>query len=71
MTLTTEGSSSASRTYPEATTRVGGRDRPHRVELVANGLWRVDWRSGMVSTYQRDPRLALSLVYEPRRRAGQ
>ena len=52
--------------YPELVTRVGGRDRPCRVERLANGLWRVDWRSGAVSSYERDPRLDLSLGYEPK-----
>ncbi len=56
--------------YPELVTRIGGRDRPRRVELVSNGLWRVDWRSGAVSSYERDPRLDLSLGHEPRPVAG-
>jgi hypothetical protein len=59
---------SDSRTYPELTTRAGPRDRALRVECVAAGWWEVEWRSGRVTTYDRDPRDHLSLGYEPKRR---
>jgi hypothetical protein len=59
---------SDSRTYPELTTRAGPRDRALRLERLAAGWWEVEWRSGQITTYDRDPRDHLSLGYEPRRR---
>jgi hypothetical protein len=55
-------------TYPELATRAGLRDRALRVEPLAAGWWEVEWRSGRITTYDRDPRDHLSLGYEPRRR---
>lgn len=53
--------------YPVAITRAGVPGRPRRCELLANGCWRVDWISGLVTTYDRDPRGHLALGYEPAR----
>ena len=36
------------------------RERPISVERLRNGLWRVHYGSGLVRTYDRDPRPALS-----------
>jgi hypothetical protein len=56
-------------TYPVCITRPGGRDRPRRVERLANGYWRVDWVSQLVTLYNGDPRHHLALGYEPERRS--
>jgi hypothetical protein len=56
---------SESRTYPELTTRAGPRDRPLSVDRSSGGWWEVEWRSGRMTTYDRDPRDHLALGYEP------
>lgn len=55
--------------YPVCITRGGGRDRPRRVERLQNGLWRVDWISGIVTLYDNCPRGSLILGHEPERRS--
>ena len=51
--------------YPELSTRLGMRDRPLLVEHTSSGPWRVQWRSGRATAYERDPRTDLGLGYEP------
>jgi hypothetical protein len=51
--------------YPVVLMSNGGRGRPHRAELLPNGLWRVEWIGGLASWYWRDPRAHLKLGYEP------
>jgi len=53
--------------YPDAITQFGARDRPWRVEPLPDGVWRVEWRSGVVTSYVRDPRPELQIGYEPGR----
>lgn len=50
-------------------TIAGGSGHPRQVELLPNGLWRVDWRGGLVSLYEHDPRPAFASGYEPPERA--
>jgi hypothetical protein len=52
--------------YPMVLMCDGGRGRPRSVELLPNGLWRVDWIGGLMSRYRGDPREHLRLGYEPR-----
>jgi hypothetical protein len=56
----------SARCYPELTTRGWLRDRPFCVELLANNVWQVRWRSGRITSYEHDPRGDLSLSYEPK-----
>jgi len=53
--------------YPDAITQFGVRDRPLRVDPISRGLWRVEWRSGVVTLYRSDPRAELMIGYEPGR----
>jgi len=52
--------------YPQFSTRLGAGDRPLQVEHTSVGTWRVAWRSGRTTVYERDPRADLGLGYEPR-----
>ena len=52
--------------YPVVLRCDGLRARPSAVQLVANGVWRVDWVGGLVSLYREDPRHDLELGYEPK-----
>jgi hypothetical protein len=56
--------------YPMVLRTDGPRGRPRHVESMPNGLWRVDWIDGLVSTYRRDPREHLRLGYEPKHLRG-
>lgn len=49
----------------EVRTRAGGRDVPRLIERLPNGLWRVDWASGLVTTYSADPRSMFRFGLEP------
>ncbi len=53
--------------FPIVLTRDGGRERPTRVDQLADGTWRVEWIGGHVSVYDRDPSDHLRLGYEPKR----
>ncbi len=34
-----------------------GAHRPRTIELLTNGLWRVEWRNGVVSLHASDPHI--------------
>jgi hypothetical protein len=53
--------------FPELVTRSGLRDRARRIQPLPTGWWEVEWRSGRITTYDRDPRSHLELGYDPRR----
>ena len=50
--------------YPELMTYEWKLDRPLSVQATSAG-WRVTWRSGRITLYQRDPRELLRCGFEP------
>ena len=52
--------------YPMVLRSGRPRGRPHHVEPLPGGSWRVDWIDGVVSVYRCDPREHLRLGYEPK-----